>query len=181
MVQNNPLNKMDLLAQNTADSQKFEREKKLLKQRIELRKAEKDAYEAMEKSSPTMMVFSKALELMAPLEPVIKIFSDFFGIIGQAFEAGLGDSLQIIADTLFSPANVGILTDLGKVFGELIGAVMVPLSEVVSALLPLLKPLIPLIQLFADAVGFLLGLLKPAIDALSGMTNAFADWMEATF
>jgi len=149
---------------------KGDEEKKRTKDLIKLYKAQTEYHHALRESESSLAILGNVFTLAKPLEPVFKIIGDFFSIIAQAFQAGLGDALQKFAEALFTDKNIEILTNLGTVFGDLASMVLPLLSSALNALMPLFK-------LLADVIEGLLPLIQPIIDFFTGLTTAFGDWL----
>jgi hypothetical protein len=150
---------------------------KELKERQGIVLTQIDIFETFITAHPSINAFNKMLGLLKPVEPLLKVFGNFFGIISQGIQEGLSDSVHLLAETLFKPENINNMRDLGVAIGDLIG-------EIVTGLVPALRLLNPAIEGFNTIIERVtqfitdpIGALGEVLDFLGDAFGVFWDWL----
>ncbi len=113
----------------------------------EYEKAKTQSAEAISAAGPQIEGFMMVMSMMKDLDPgFMEAFTDFITIFSDAFKAGLGSSLTLMSDVLFSPAVVAVVEKLAEAGSGMMEDFLRPFLKLFEKLIPLTERFMPLVE-----------------------------------
>lgn len=133
-------------------------------------------------------MFLQLSETLGILEPIIKIISGFFQIMGGAAMQSLAPALSYLAEKFKDPEFIEALKHLGEMIGKILGGAIMVLADIIVIVIKALDPFLQLlgtdgmifiVKMLAKVVGVLIiGALVPLITVIYGIGVIIAAIMD---
>ena len=140
---------------------------------LKLAKQDTKKYKAAKKAEGGIKSLIEMLGVVEALSSLVTPITEFFSIFGGVMEAGLGESITRLTESLFTESNVELISKLAELTAKLVNKGLEPLLDKMERWLPILETLIPLIDRFADALDKIDGVSGGALDGLEQIIRFF--------